>query len=246
MKILMTNNKLLPKSWVQKIAPQQLVQLIKSAVHFGHSVNCWNPKMFPYIYTEKNGLHIIDLVQTAQLLDKACNFVYEAALENKTILFVGTKPEAAKIVSEAALSCNSYYINYRWLGGMLTNWSTVESRIERLKNLEKKEIEGIFDLLSNKESSNLKKELEKLHSLFDGIKYMGRIPDVIIIVDQTVEMTAIQEASILNIPIISILDTNCDPDLVDIPIPGNDDSTLSIQLILNKLAESIYSAQTKK
>ena len=202
--------------------------------------------MFPYIYTEKNGLHIIDLVQTAQLLDEACNFVYEAALDNKTILFVGTKPEASSVVAEAALSCNSYYINYRWLGGMLTNWSTVESRIKRLKNLEQKEIEGIFDILSNKEAANLKKELEKLQDLFNGIKYMERVPDVIIIVDQTLEMTAIQEATVLNIPIISILDTNCDPDLVDIPIPGNDDSTLSIQLILNKLSESIYSAQTKK
>jgi small subunit ribosomal protein S2 len=202
--------------------------------------------MFPYIYTEKNGLHIIDLVQTAQLLDEACNFVYEAALDNKTILFVGTKPEASSVVVEAALSCNSYYINYRWLGGMLTNWSTVESRIKRLKNLEQKEIEGIFDILSNKEAANLKKELEKLQDLFNGIKYMERVPDVIIIVDQTLEMTAIQEATVLNIPIISILDTNCDPDLVDIPIPGNDDSTLSIQLILNKLSESIYSAQTKK
>ena len=202
--------------------------------------------MFPYIYTEKNGLHIIDLVQSAQLLDEACNFVYEAALDNKTILFVGTKPEASSVVAEAALSCNSYYINYRWLGGMLTNWSTVESRIKRLKNLEQKEIEGIFDILSNKEAANLKKELEKLQDLFNGIKYMERVPDVIIIVDQTLEMTAIQEATVLNIPIISILDTNCDPDLVDIPIPGNDDSTLSIQLILNKLSESIYSAQTKK
>jgi small subunit ribosomal protein S2 len=129
---------------------------------------------------------------------------------------------------------------------MLTNWSTVESRIKRLKNLEQKEIEGIFDILSNKEAANLKKELEKLQDLFNGIKYMERVPDVIIVVDQTLEMTAIQEATVLNIPIISILDTNCDPDLVDIPIPGNDDSTLSIQLILNKLSESIYSAQTKK
>ena len=228
------------------MADIKIAQLLKAGVHFGHKTPRWNPKMFPYIYTEKNGLHIIDLVQTAQLLDEACNFVYEAALDNKTILFVGTKPEASSVVAEAALSCNSYYINYRWLGGMLTNWSTVESRIKRLKNLEQKEIEGIFDILSNKEAANLKKELEKLQDLFNGIKYMERVPDVIIVVDQTLEMTAIQEATVLNIPIISILDTNCDPDLVDIPIPGNDDSTLSIQLILNKLSESIYSAQTKK
>ena len=242
----MTNNKILPNSWVQKVAPQTLIELIKSAVHFGHSVHCWNPKMFPYIYTEKNGLHIIDLVQTSQLLDQACNFVHEATLDDKIVLFVGTKAEAAPIVAEAALNCNSYYINYRWLGGMLTNWQTVESRIKRLKTLEQKEIEGIFDLLSNKEASSLKKELEKLHCLFDGIKHMERTPDIIVVVDQMVEMTAIQEASNLNIPIISIVDTNCDPDLIDIPIPGNDDSTLSIRLILNKLAESIYSAQNKK
>ena len=155
---------------ITNMADIKIAQLLKAGVHFGHKTPRWNPKMFPYIYTEKNGLHIIDLVQTAQLLDEACNFVYEAALDNKTILFVGTKPEASSVVAEAALSCNSYYINYRWLGGMLTNWSTVESRIKRLKNLEQKEIEGIFDILSNKEAANLKKELEKLQDLFNGIK----------------------------------------------------------------------------
>lgn len=228
------------------MADVSLAQLLEAGVHFGHKAYRWNPKMFPYIYTERNNIHILDLVQSAQLLKEANSYVQSAAEKGQTFLFIGTKRQASALVAQEAKRCDSYYVNHRWLGGMLTNWSTVESRIKRLKNLEQKEIEGIFDILSNKEAANLKKELEKLQDLFNGIKYMERVPDVIIIVDQTLEMTAIQEATVLNIPIISILDTNCDPDLVDIPIPGNDDSTLSIQLILNKLSESIYSAQTKK
>ena len=134
----MTNNKILPKSWVQKIAPKTLIQLIKSAVHFGHSVNCWNPKMFPYIYMERNGIHILDLVQTSQLLQEACDFVQEAAEQRKTFLFVGTKRSASDLIAQAATNCGQYYVNHRWLGGMLTNWETVSKSIKRLKELESK------------------------------------------------------------------------------------------------------------
>lgn len=228
---------------LEKSTPKRLVELFQSSVHLGHKINCWNPKMFSYIYTAKNGQHIIDLVQTAQLFDKACDFIYEAALEKKTILFIGTKTEAAPIIEREAKRCNCHYINSRWLGGMLTNWTTIKRRIKRLKELEQKKADGIFDLLSNKEASIFKKELDKLRSIFNGIKEMETIPDIIVIVDQNVDLIAVQEAIILNIPIIAILDTNCDPDLVDIPIPANDDSILSIQLILTKLADSILHAK---
>jgi small subunit ribosomal protein S2 len=228
---------------------QKLIQLLEANVHFGHSVNSWNSKMFSYIYNEKNGLHIIDLIQTAELLEEACEFLYKAGLDKRTVLFVGTKPEAANIIANEALKSNSHYINYRWLGGMLTNWNTIRSRITRLKILEQKKSEDTFDKVSNKESSVLINELEKLRSIFNGIKNMENIPDVMIVVDQHIETTAIQEAKILNIPIISIVDTNCDPELIDLPIPGNDDSILSIQFILSKLSDSIicgYEDSTKQ
>ena len=217
----------------------ELAQLLKAGVHFGHKSHRWNPKMFPYIYTERNGIHILDLVQTAQCLNEASMFLNLAAEKGKTFLFVGTKPQAAATIAQEAKNCNSYYVNHRWLGGMLTNWSTVKKRIERLKLLEQQEIDGIFDILPKKEAASMKKELEKLQKHLGGIKEMPRVPDVIIVVDQRRELTAITEAINLNIPIISILDTNCDPDLVDIPIPGNDDSIGSIKLILKTLGKSI-------
>lgn len=216
-----------------------LAQLLEAGVHFGHKAYRWNPKMFPYIYAERDGIHILDLVQTSQLLNEASLFVNTAAQNDKIFLFVGTKPQAAATIAQEAKNCNSYYVNHRWLGGMLTNWSTVKKRIERLKLLEQQEIDGIFDILPKKEAANMKKELEKLQKHLGGIKEMPRVPDVMIVVDQRRELTAINEAINLNIPIISILDTNCDPDLVDIPIPGNDDSIGSIKLILKTLGKSI-------
>ena len=227
------------------MATVQLAQLLEAGVHFGHKANRWNPKMFPYIYSERDGIHILDLVQTSQLLNEASQFVNTAAQKEKIFLFVGTKRQAAAIIEQEAKNCNSYYVNHRWLGGMLTNWKTVCTRIERLKKLEQQEKDGIFDLLPKKEVASTRKELEKLRLHLNGIKDMPRTPDVMIVVDQRRELTAIKEAISLNIPIISILDTNCDPDIVDIPIPGNDDSIGSIKLILRTLGSNILSGQNQ-
>tara|TARA_B100000475_G_scaffold178239_1_gene143234 strand:+ start:1667 stop:2359 length:693 start_codon:yes stop_codon:yes gene_type:complete len=227
------------------MATVQLAQLLEAGVHFGHKANRWNPKMFPYIYSERDGIHILDLVQTSQLLNEASQFVNTAAQKDKIFLFVGTKRQAAAIIEQEAKNCNSYYVNHRWLGGMLTNWKTVCTRIERLKKLEQQEQDGIFDLLPKKEVASTRKELEKLRMHLNGIKDMPRTPDVMIVVDQRRELTAIKEAISLNIPVISILDTNCDPDIVDIPIPGNDDSIGSIKLILKTLGSNILSGQNQ-
>ena len=216
-----------------------LAQLLEAGVHFGHKAYRWNPKMFPYIYTERNKIHILDLVQSAQLLKEANSYVRSAAEKDKIFLFVGTKRQASSLIAQEAQRCNSYYVNHRWLGGMLTNWVTLKSRISRLKSLEQEEADEVFTRLPKKEASLRKKELEKLRKHLNGIKNMERLPDVVIIVDQKREITAIRECRKLNIPIISILDTNCDPDLVDIPIPGNDDAVRSIKLILNSLTNSI-------
>nr|YP_009684500.1 ribosomal protein S2 [Florenciella parvula]QDR24586.1 ribosomal protein S2 [Florenciella parvula] len=227
------------------MATVQLAQLLEAGVHFGHKANRWNPKMFPYIYSERDGIHILDLVQTSQLLNEASQFVNTAAQKDKIFLFVGTKRQATAIIEQEAKNCNSYYVNHRWLGGMLTNWKTVCTRIERLKKLEQQEQDGIFDLLPKKEVASTRKELEKLRMHLNGIKDMPRTPDVMIVVDQRRELTAIKEAISLNIPVISILDTNCDPDIVDIPIPGNDDSIGSIKLLLNTLGSNILSGQNQ-
>jgi len=216
-----------------------LAQLLEAGVHFGHKANRWNPKMFPYIYAERDGIHILDLIQTAKLLDQACLFVNTAASAKKIFLFVGTKPQASSIIEQEAKNCNSHYVNYRWLGGMLTNWDTVKTRIERLKKLKEQEENGILALLPKKEASTIRKELERLEKHLGGIKDMPRIPDIIILIDQRRELTAIREARSLNIPIVSIIDTNCNPDLIDVPIPGNDDSIGSIKLILKALRQNI-------
>ena len=222
-----------------------LAQLLEAGVHFGHKAYRWNPKMFPYIYTERNNIHILDLVQSAQLLKEANTYVQSEAKKNKIFLFVGTKRQASSLIAQEAKRSDSYYVNHRWLGGMLTNWVTLKSRIERLKTLEKEEVDQVFDLLPKKEASLRLKELEKLRKHLDGIKDMERLPDVAIIVDQKREMTAVRECRKLGIPIISILDTNCDPDLVDIPIPGNDDAVRSIKLILKSLSDNIISGKSQ-
>jgi small subunit ribosomal protein S2 len=216
-----------------------LAQLLEAGVHFGHKANRWNPKMFPYIYAERDGIHILDLIQTAKLLDQACLFVNTAASAKKIFLFVGTKPQASAIIEQEAKNCNSHYVNYRWLGGMLTNWDTVKTRIERLKKLKEQEENGILALLPKKEASTIRKELDRLEKHLGGIKDMPRIQDIIILIDQRRELTAIREARSLNIPIVSIIDTNCNPDLIDVPIPGNDDSIGSIKLILKALRKNI-------
>lgn len=227
------------------MADISLAQLLEAGVHFGHKAYRWNPKMFPYIYTERNNIHILDLVQSAQLLKEANLYIESNAEKNKTFLFVGTKRQASTLIAQEAKRCNSYYINHRWLGGMLTNWVTLKSSIERLKSLEQKEADKIFSLLPKKEASLRRKELEKLRKHLDGVKNMDKLPDVAIIIDQKREITAIKECRKLGIPIISIIDSNCDPDLVDIPIPGNDDAVRSIKLILKSLTDSVIRGQSK-
>lgn len=216
-----------------------LSELLEAGVHFGHQSRRWNPKMFPYIYAERNGIHIIDLVQTSQLLLQACAFARKSSEEGQKFLFVGTKRQASSVIAQEAERCGAYYVNQRWLGGILTNWFTIKTRVERLKDLEHKEEIGYLDQLPKKETAILKKELEKLRKNLNGIKNMKRLPDLVVIVDQKRESTAVQECRTLGIPIISILDSNCDPDLTDIPIPGNDDAIRSIKLIVGKLADSI-------
>ena len=222
-----------------------LSQLLEAGVHFGHKSYRWNPKMFPYIYSEVNNIHILDLVQSATLLNSATKYLNQQAFEQKTFLFIGTKRQASTLIAQEAKRCDSYYINHRWLGGMLTNWSTLKGRITRLKNLEQQEAVNTFDLLTKKEGALRRKELQKLRKHLDGIKDMQRVPDVAIIIDQKREMTAIRECRKLGIPVVSILDTNCDPDLVDIPIPGNDDAVRSIKLILKTLTDSIINGKSK-
>ena len=222
-----------------------LSQLLEAGVHFGHKAYRWNPKMFPYIYSEVNNIHILDLVQSATLLKEANAYLQSEANQNKTFLFIGTKRQASTLIAQEAKRCDSFYVNHRWLGGMLTNWSTLKERIKRLKNLEQQEVDDTFSLLTKKEASLRRKELQKLRKHLEGIKSMTELPDVAIIIDQKREMTAIRECRKLGIPVVSILDTNCDPDLVDIPIPGNDDAVRSIKLILKSLTDSIITGKSQ-
>lgn len=217
-----------------------LAQMMESGVHFGHQTRRWNPKMSPYIYTSRNGVHIIDLVQTAQLMEDAYSYMRTQAEQGKKFLFVGTKRQAAGIIAQEASRSGAHYINQRWLGGMLTNWATIKTRVDRLKDLERREESGALDLLPKKEASMLRRELSKLQKYLGGIKTMRKIPDVVIIVDQRREYNAVQECEKLGLPIVSLLDTNCDPDVVDIPIPANDDAIRSIKLIVGKLSDAIY------
>ncbi len=217
-----------------------LAQMMEAGVHFGHQTRRWNPKMSPYIYTSRNGVHIIDLVQTAQLMEEAYSYMRTAAEQGKKFLFIGTKRQAAGIVAQEAARCGAYYVNQRWLGGMLTNCATIKTRVDLLKELERREETGALDLLPKKEASVLRRELEKLQKYLGGIKAMRKVPDVVIIVDQRREYNAVQECLKLGVPIVSLLDTNCDPDFVDIPIPANDDAIRSIKLIVGKLADAIY------
>jgi len=216
-----------------------LAELLESGVHFGHQTRRWNPKMSQYIYTARNGVHIIDLVQTAQLIEEAYEFVRGEADSGKRFLFIGTKRQAAAIIKQEALRSGSHFVNQRWLGGMLTNWETIRGRVERLKELEELVNSGALDKRPKKEASVLRRELGKLEKYLGGIKTMRRLPDLVVVVDQRREYNAIQECQKLGIPIISLLDTNCDPDLVDVPIPANDDAIRSVKLILGKISDAI-------
>ena len=222
------------------MAVVSLADLLESGVHFGHQTRRWNPKMDPYIFTARNGVHILDLVQTAELMEDAYEYTRKAAEKGKKFLFVGTKRQAAGIIAQEASRCGANFVNQRWLGGMLTNWETIRSRAEHLKELENLEQTGAIERRPKKEAAVLRRELGKLQKYLGGIKNMRRVPDVVVIVDQRREYNAIQECQKLGIPIISLLDTNCDPDIVDIPIPANDDAIRSIKLILGKLSDAIY------
>ena len=214
-------------------------QYVKASVHYGHRPKEWNPKMAPYILYEKYGYHIFDLVKTSKLLKLAGNVLQKKAEKGGKFLFVGTNKLSSSIVAKQAVRTNSFYINYRWLGGMLTNWSTIQKRIERLKHLEEQESQGNFENLSKKDYSNLRKEMDKLKRLFNGIKNMSSLPDAVIFTNQLKDSLAIQECLKLGIPTICIVDTNCDPDLIPYPIPANDDSSSSINFILNYLVNRI-------
>ena len=218
-------------------------QLLEAGVHFGHQTRRWNPKMAPYIYTERNGIYIIDLQKSVGKVDEAYDAVFDIAEQGGTILFVGTKKQAQDAIKQEAERCGMYYVNERWLGGMLTNFKTIESRIARLKEIEAMEEDGTFDVLPKKEVTNLKKELEKLQKNIGGIKDMGRIPDAIFVVDPKKERICVQEAHALGIPLIGIADTNCDPDELDYVIPGNDDAIRAVKLIVGKMADAVIEAK---
>lgn len=218
-------------------------QLLEAGVHFGHQTRRWNPKMAEYIFAERNGIYIIDLQKTVKKVDDAYFAVREIIEDGGEILFVGTKKQAQDSIKEEAERCGMYYVNQRWLGGMLTNFKTIRTRIERLKELEKMEEDGTFEVLPKKEVANLKLEKEKLEKNLGGIKEMNRIPDVIFIVDPRKERIAIQEAHILGIPIVAIVDTNCDPEEVDYVIPGNDDAIRAVKLIVAKVADAVIEAK---
>lgn len=218
-------------------------QLLEAGVHFGHQTRKWNPKMAPYIFTARNDIHIINLEDTVVLVDKAYDYIKEMASQGKTILFVGTKKQAQKAIEDEAKRCGMYYINSRWLGGTLTNFKTIRSRVERLNKLNNMEKVGEFNLLPKKEVIKLKAERDKLEKNLGGIKDMVKLPDVMFIVDTKKEHIAVKEARALNIPIVALLDTNCDPEPIDYIIPGNDDAIRAVQLIAAAMANAVIEAK---
>ena len=217
-------------------------QLLEAGVHFGHQTRRWNPKMAPYIYMERNGIYIIDLQKSVGMVDDAYNAVSEIVSNGGTILFVGTKKQAQDAVQSEAERCGMYYVNERWLGGMLTNFKTIQSRIKRLKDIERMSQDGTFDVLPKKEVIGLKKEWEKLEKNLGGIKDMKKIPDAIFVVDPKKEHICVKEAQSLGITLIGIADTNCDPEELDYVIPGNDDAIRAVKLIVSKMADAVIEA----
>lgn len=222
-----------------KMAVISMKQLLEAGVHFGHQTRRWNPKMARYIFTERNGIYIIDLQKTVKKVEEAYTFIRDLAADGGTVLFVGTKKQAQDSIKEEAIRSNMFYINSRWLGGTLTNFETIRKRIDRLHQLEAMETDGTFDVLPKKEVIILRKEKDRLEKFLGGIKDMKRVPDALFVVDPRKERIAIAEARKLGIPIVSIVDTNCDPDEVDYVIPGNDDAIRAVKLIAGKLADAI-------
>jgi small subunit ribosomal protein S2 len=218
-------------------------QLLEAGVHFGHQTRRWNPKMKRYIFTERNGIYIIDLQKTVKKVEEAYNFVKELSATGGNILFVGTKKQAQDSVKEEAERSGMYFINQRWLGGTLTNFETIQKRIKRLKDIEKMQEDGTFDVLPKKEVVQLKKELDRLEKFLGGIKDMKQLPDALFIIDPRKERIAVAEAHKLNIPIVGIVDTNCDPDEIDYVIPANDDAIRAVKLLTSKMADAILEAK---
>ena len=225
-----------------KMSVISMKQLLEAGVHFGHQTRRWNPKMAEYIYTERNGIHIIDLQKSVGKVDEAYNAISDIVADGGTILFVGTKKQAQEAIATEAERCGMFYVNERWLGGMLTNFKTIQSRINRLKEIETMQEDGTFDVLPKKEVIGLKKELEKLQKNLGGIKEMKKLPDAIFIVDPKKERICVQEAHALGITLIGIADTNCDPDELDYVIPGNDDAIRAVKLIVAKMADAVIEA----
>ncbi len=221
------------------MAVVSMKQLLEAGVHFGHQTRRWNPKMAKYIFTERNGIYIIDLQKTVKKLDEAYNFVRDVAAEGGSILFVGTKKQAQESIREEATRCGMHYVNARWLGGMLTNFRTIRRRIDRMEQIKKMREDGTFDMLPKKEVAKLELELEKLEKFLGGVKEMGSLPKAMFIVDPRKERIAVSEARKLNIPIVAIVDTNCDPDEIDYVIPGNDDAIRAVKLIAGAMADAV-------
>ena len=221
------------------MAVVSMKQLLEAGVHFGHQTRRWNPKMAEYIFTERNGIYIIDLQKTVKKLDEAYNFVKEISTEGKSVLLVGTKKQAQESVKEEALRAGAFYVNARWLGGMMTNFTTIRRRVARLKQLRAMEEDGTFDLLPKKEVIKLNLEIEKLEKFLGGIKDMDELPGALFIIDPRKERIAVAEAKKLNIPIVAIVDTNCDPDEIDYVIPGNDDAIRAVKLIAGAMADAV-------
>ena len=221
------------------MAVVSMKQLLEAGVHFGHQTRRWNPKMATYIYTERNGIYIVDLQKTVKKLEEAYNFVKDVAASGKTVLFVGTKKQAQEAIKEEATRCSMFYVNSRWLGGMLTNFKTMRGRVDRMNQLKKMEEDGTFDMLPKKEVIKLMHEQEKLEKYLGGVKDMKQLPGAVVVVDPRKEHNAIAEARKLKIPVVAIVDTNCDPDEIDYVIPGNDDAIRAIRLISGVMANAV-------
>jgi len=219
-------------------------ELLEAGAHFGHQTSRWHPAMKKYIFTKRNGIHIIDLEQTAAMLDKACDFVRQVASEGGSILFVGTKKQAQEAIEQEAQRCGMFYVNQRWLGGVLTNFATIQARIDYLVRLEDQKTRGDFERLPKKEALKVEEEILRLNRQMGGFKEMTRLPDALFIIDPTKERIAIAEAKRVGIPVVAIVDTNCNPDDIDYPIPANDDAIRAIKLICTKIADSIIEGRT--
>lgn len=219
--------------------PVTMKLLLESGVHFGHQTRRWHPKMKRYIFTQRNGIHIVDLQQTITKLNEACDFIRSLVMEGGEVLFVGTKKQAQDVIQDAASRCNMHYVNIRWLGGTLTNFGTIQSRIDHLVRLEDQKEKGVFETLPKKEAQKLEEKIVRMNRLLGGIKEMTKLPDAVFIVDPGKEDIAVKESQRVDVPLVAIVDTDCDPNLIDHPIPGNDDAIRSIKLISGKISDSV-------